>query len=155
MKTLVSLVLSAFLAFAMAPQALAHQHGHGEHKAQDYACPMHPEVQGVKGDSCPKCGMDLEKVAADTKQKNCPHAKAAEHKNCPHANNGEHKNCPHAKATEHKCDNCPKDKHHHAQAKYDCPMHPEVTGKKGDTCPKCGMNLEPVKTANAHQHKHH
>ena len=24
---------------------------------------------------------------------------------------------------------------------YACPMHPEVTGKKGDTCPKCGMEL--------------
>lgn len=29
---------------------------------------------------------------------------------------------------------------------YACPMHPEVQGKKGDECPKCGMALtEPVK----------
>jgi hypothetical protein len=29
---------------------------------------------------------------------------------------------------------------------YACPMHPEVTGNKGDKCPKCGMALtEPVK----------
>ncbi len=28
---------------------------------------------------------------------------------------------------------------------YACPMHPEVTGKKGDKCPTCGMNLELVK----------
>lgn len=27
---------------------------------------------------------------------------------------------------------------------YACPMHPEITGKKGDTCSKCGMKLEPV-----------
>ena len=27
---------------------------------------------------------------------------------------------------------------------YACPMHPEVTGKKGDECSKCGMTLEPV-----------
>lgn len=28
---------------------------------------------------------------------------------------------------------------------YACPMHPEVTGNKGDKCPKCGMELtEPV-----------
>ena len=26
--------------------------------------------------------------------------------------------------------------------RYACPMHPEVTGKEGDTCPKCGMKLE-------------
>lgn len=24
---------------------------------------------------------------------------------------------------------------------YTCPMHPEVTGKQGDKCPKCGMDL--------------
>lgn len=27
---------------------------------------------------------------------------------------------------------------------YACPMHPEVTGKQGDTCSKCGMDLEKV-----------
>jgi hypothetical protein len=26
-----------------------------------------------------------------------------------------------------------------------CPMHPDVTGQIGDTCPKCGMKLEAVK----------
>ncbi len=25
---------------------------------------------------------------------------------------------------------------------FSCPMHPEVTGKEGDMCPKCGMKLE-------------
>jgi Heavy metal binding domain len=24
---------------------------------------------------------------------------------------------------------------------FSCPMHPEVTGKAGDKCPKCGMLL--------------
>ncbi len=28
-----------------------------------------------------------------------------------------------------------------ADATYACPMHPEVTGKQGDKCPKCGMAL--------------
>ena len=28
---------------------------------------------------------------------------------------------------------------------YACPMHPEVTGKEGDTCSKCGMKLKLVK----------
>jgi len=28
---------------------------------------------------------------------------------------------------------------------YACPMHPEVTGKEGDKCSKCGMDLQPVK----------
>lgn len=30
------------------------------------------------------------------------------------------------------------------QMAYACPMHPEVTGKEGDKCSKCGMKLEPV-----------
>jgi hypothetical protein len=31
-------------------------------------------------------------------------------------------------------------------ALYACPMHPEVTGKKGEKCPKCQMELTvPVK----------
>ncbi|MEO8515339.1 MAG: DUF6799 domain-containing protein [Flavobacterium sp.] len=29
--------------------------------ADIYTCPMHPEVVGVKGGKCPKCGMDLVK----------------------------------------------------------------------------------------------
>lgn len=32
------------------------------------------------------------------------------------------------------------------QQLYACSMHPEVTGKKDEKCPKCGMNLTvPVK----------
>ncbi|REK36113.1 MAG: hypothetical protein DWQ44_01415 [Bacteroidetes bacterium] len=33
------------------------------------------------------------------------------------------------------------DHHEHIFA---CPMHPEVTGKEGDKCPKCGMALEHI-----------
>ncbi|HNP96880.1 MAG TPA: heavy metal-binding domain-containing protein [Cyclobacteriaceae bacterium] len=31
------------------------------------------------------------------------------------------------------------------QIAFACPMHPEITGKDGDKCSKCGMKLEPVK----------
>lgn len=30
-----------------------------------------------------------------------------------------------------------------AETGYSCPMHPEITGKKGDVCTECGMELEP------------
>jgi len=50
------------------------------------------------------------------------------------------------------CNNAPKveenqtEKHadadHSGAHIYACPMHPEVTGKEGDKCPKCGMKLE-------------
>ena len=31
---------------------------------------------------------------------------------------------------------------------YACPMHPEITGKKGDKCSKCGMELTEIKDMN-------
>ena len=37
---------------------------------------------------------------------------------------------------------------------YACPMHPEITGKKGDTCSKCGMDLEEVKGDGDTTHMH-
>ena len=33
-------------------------------------------------------------------------------------------------------------KHEGGDHIFACPMHPEVTGKEGDSCPKCGMKLE-------------
>lgn len=37
---------------------------------------------------------------------------------------------------------------------YACPMHPEITGKEGDTCSKCGMALEKVEAVEGEEHKH-
>jgi len=38
---------------------------------------------------------------------------------------------------------------------YACPMHHDVTGKKGDKCSKCGMELTNTETADEHQgHSH-
>ena len=34
-----------------------------------YACPMHPEVTGKKGDKCSKCGMALELVTAEDRKR--------------------------------------------------------------------------------------
>jgi len=36
--------------------------------------------------------------------------------------------------------------HQHPQQKYTCPMHPEIVRDEPGNCPKCGMNLVPVKT---------
>ncbi len=35
-------------------------------------------------------------------------------------------------------------KHGEMAMGYTCPMHPEVTGKDGDSCSKCSMKLEQV-----------
>ena len=40
------------------------------------------------------------------------------------------------------------------QIVYACSMHPEVTGKKGDKCSKCGMDLEEVKKSDSTEHHH-
>ena len=44
-----------------------HETDHGQ-VAAAYSCPMHPEVTSDKPGTCPKCGMDLEKTDASTKQ---------------------------------------------------------------------------------------
>lgn len=52
-------------------------------------------------------------------------------------NNNSSKENTTAKTEEHK--HAEGEHHEHIFA---CPMHPEVTGKEGDKCPKCGMALE-------------
>lgn len=42
---------------------------------------------------------------------------------------------------------------HHEQ--YTCPMHPEVIRDAPDKCPKCGMDLVPVKEEARHGHRRH
>lgn len=39
--------------------------------------------------------------------------------------------------------------HTDKESVYACPMHPEVTGKQGEKCPKCGMDLKAVNPENA------
>jgi transcription initiation factor IIE alpha subunit len=41
------------------------------------------------------------------------------------------------------------------QIVYACSMHPEVTGKEGDKCSKCGMKLEAMKTSDSTATHHH
>ncbi|MFA4869947.1 MAG: heavy metal-binding domain-containing protein [Pedobacter sp.] len=38
--------------------------------------------------------------------------------------------------------------HTEKESVYACPMHPEVTGKQGEKCPKCGMDLKAVNPEN-------
>ncbi len=47
------------------------------------------------------------------------------------------------------------DDHEHEamSAIYTCSMHPEVKGKKGDKCPKCGMELV-LADADSHKEEH-
>lgn len=42
-----------------------------------------------------------------------------------------------------------------ADVVYACPMHHTITGKKGDKCSECGMDLTSTKTDPVHQgHSH-
>jgi len=41
-------------------------HNHGDIATADFSCPMHPEVTGIEGDKCSKCGMFLTKSSAET-----------------------------------------------------------------------------------------
>lgn len=43
--------------------------------------------------------------------------------------------------------------HTEKESVYACPMHPEVTGKLGDKCPKCGMDLKVVNQENSNSYQ--
>jgi len=90
-----------------------------------YACPMHPEITGKKGDHCSKCQMALTESEAPAVFC-CPI-----HKECSSKLSG-------------KCPKCGTPMEQPVQP-YTCPMHPEQKGKKGDRCPKCNMLLEQKK----------
>lgn len=180
MKTFISMVLTTFLFLSWAPSVSAHAHQHGAEQSQSYACPMHPEVTGNQGDSCPKCGMDLQAVKAaghqcdscPNKGKHAHHQMTADTHACPMnpAITGKAgDSCPkcgmelQAMETKGKsCDSCPhkgKSEHHKMSADtHACPMNPAITGKEGDSCPKCGMDLMPIATsdkADQKSHMHH
>ncbi|EGM67999.1 copper-transporting ATPase domain protein [Shewanella sp. HN-41] len=65
MKTLTNLALVAFLMTSTGVFATTtpHEHHHDnaspQEQAQTYSCPMHPEVTGTKGDTCPKMWYEL------------------------------------------------------------------------------------------------
>jgi len=53
-------VIKAFEALkALFPQAIREQ---ASALAAKYTCPMHPALVGKRGDSCPKCGMELDQM---------------------------------------------------------------------------------------------
>lgn len=43
--------------------------------------------------------------------------------------------------------------HTDTESVYTCPMHPEVTGKKGEKCPECGMDLKAVNPENSNAYQ--
>lgn len=88
MKSVITLFFAVLLSLGLTSYSYAadteHQHSMAD-AAEVYHCPMHPEVTGHKGDSCPKCGMKL--VKAEAVVYHCP---------------------MHPEVTGHKGDSCPK-----------------------------------------------
>ena len=130
-----------------------------------YVCPM-PEHVSIIYDhagNCPICGMALVPVTPSALQKIQPGGKVLYY-TCPmpeHANVREDKpgKCPlcamtlipvmaqPAASTNSVPSNINSASSPDPVAKqlYTCPMHPEVISDKPGKCPKCGMELEPVK----------
>jgi hypothetical protein len=102
--------------------------------AEQYTCPMHPEVRAGKATKCPDCGMKLVKEdfyeVYRCAMKECPHVKAKAGKCC---------------GKDLQKTLMSKDEYYqfaHLQDEYFCPMHPDVTSVEADKCSKCGMKLE-------------
>ena len=102
-------------------------YGADDSQASAYACPMHPDVTAAEPGTCPKCGMKLVAVPAETAASYAcpmhPEVTATEPATCP------------------KCGMKLVAAPAVTGASYACPMHPEVTAAEPGTCPKCGMKL--------------
>ncbi len=103
----------------------ADEHDHQTHREtasdaeqQLWTCPMHPDVIKEEPGECPKCGMDLVRV----KQRS---AQPSEQK---HDQKREQEAAEEADIQ-----------------LWTCGMHPEVIREEPGRCPKCGMDLVPVK----------
>ncbi len=90
---------------------------------QLYTCPMHPEVITEEPGQCPKCGMDLVPV------KNTAQA-AMQHEGHEHEMQSSEEG---------------------EKQLWTCGMHPEVILEEPGQCPKCGMDLVPLKTTTGSQ----
>lgn len=102
-------------------------------KAEQYTCPMHPEVRSDKETKCPECGMKLVKEdfyeVYRCGMKECPHVKAKAGKCC---------------GKDLQKTLMSKDEYYQfaqLQDEYFCPMHPEEISGEAGKCPKCGMKL--------------
>jgi hypothetical protein len=137
------IVLSVFLAVNTVASAQSNtKPSKEESQKTTYACPMHSDVIGMKEGKCDKCGMELVKTK---KEKHNSAVKGSQASTvvvakyvCKMDGTTSDKAC--------KCPKCGKEmsKNEAPKAAYACPMHPKVTGKKGDNCSKCGMDLTKV-----------
>lgn len=115
------------------------QHG----LAEQYVCPMHPEVTSHGPGDCPRCGMSL--VPA-TRSGTGEHAPRVHDHSAPH---GPSHTTSHAgEATGHvgaaPAPPASTGSSAPGQVRYTCPMHPQIIRDRPGRCPICGMHLEPM-----------
>jgi uncharacterized paraquat-inducible protein A len=95
-----------------------------------YVCSMHPEVTGMEGGTCAKCGSQLVVNRTGSKQ-------GVKEYTC----------SMHPEVMSSKAGNCPKCNMALTRVKsFTCPMHPDVVSNEAGTCPKCKMDLTEVKS---------
>src|SRR5690349_17289173 len=112
---------------------------------QKYACPMHPEIVQDGPGRCPKCGMNLVPVKAETGE-SIPHHKHSD-------NNAE---MDHTGNNHEKMVKADVKKDFRGFQKYTCPMHPQIVQDGPGNCPLCGMTLVPLATPRSHSgHESH
>lgn len=119
-----------------------------------YTCPMHPEISGEKGDRCPICGMNLV-PKAEVESKDSASQTIPEHNH----EQGMEDTMPEGAMPA--MEMAPSEMEGHdmqmdtEEGVYICPMHPHIHGKKGDSCPICGMHLVPKNEGTDDTHDKH
>jgi len=139
MKKLI-IALSVFLAVStLATAQTSTKPSKEEVQKTTYTCPMHPDQTSMKEGKCSKCGMELVKTAKRKHNSSVKGSQASTVVEVKYV-------CKMDGSTSDKACKCPKcgmemSKNEAPKAVYTCPMHPKVTGEKGDNCSKCGMGL--------------
>jgi len=107
----------------------------GEDHAQQWTCPMHPDIIRSEPGECPECAMDLVAVEETESMANHDHESMEQNQE---GANMEESSMEHTPSTE--AETPPEGKQ-----LWTCSMHPNVIREEPGECPICGMDLVPVR----------
>ncbi|WP_298440683.1 efflux RND transporter periplasmic adaptor subunit [uncultured Ferrimonas sp.] len=129
-------LLIVALLLALPSSVLAAEPSSTEQAAAIYACPMHPEQIGALNERCAICNMFLNEPTTAQAHQGHNHPQLSPIAATAVLDTAR----PSLDLTSPAAASLPLA----SSTQFVCPMHPHVVGEEGDSCPICGMDLEPI-----------